>query len=132
MKAKELDKKFDEGKSIIEHLDLLKAKRPNQEQKRVNVDFPLWMIQSLDKEAKRLGVPRQSIIKIWLAERLHKSSTLQHSNLSLKSDLYGSMAGDKFYQGGDYETKISLKNWFDNGWLVEHQTSQEEISDWEM
>jgi hypothetical protein len=73
MKAKELDKKFDEGKSVFEHLDLLKARRPNQEQKRVNVDFPLWMIRSLDKEAKRLGVPRQAIIKIWLAERLNKS-----------------------------------------------------------
>ena len=76
MKAKELDKKFDEGESIIKNLDLSKAIRPNQEQRRVNVDFPLWMIRSLDKEAKRLGVPRQSIIKIWLAERLHKSSTL--------------------------------------------------------
>ncbi|MCD6584532.1 MAG: hypothetical protein J7K96_02110 [Desulfobacteraceae bacterium] len=76
MKAKELDKKFDEEKSILDHLDLSKARRPNQEQKRVNVDFPLWMIQSLDKEAKRLGVPRQSIIKIWLAERLNKSATI--------------------------------------------------------
>jgi len=76
MRAKKLDKKFDEGESIIKNLDLSKAIRPNQEQRRVNVDFPLWMIQSLDKEAKRLGVPRQSIIKIWLAERLHKSSTL--------------------------------------------------------
>lgn len=74
MKAKELDKRFDERKSIIEQLDISKAKRPNQEQKRVNVDFPLWMIRSLDKEAKRLGVPRQSIIKIWLAERLNKSA----------------------------------------------------------
>ena len=76
MKAKELDKKFDEGKSVLEDLDFSKARRPNQEQKRVNVDFPLWMIQSLDKEAKRLGVPRQSIIKIWLAERLHKIEAL--------------------------------------------------------
>ena len=76
MKAKELDKKFDEGKSVLEDLDFSKARRPNQEQKRVNVDFPLWMIQSLDKEAKRLGVPRQSIIKIWLAERLHKTAAL--------------------------------------------------------
>ena len=74
MKAKAFDKKFDEGKSILEHLDISKAKRPNQEQKRVNVDFPLWMIHSLDKEARRLGVPRQSIIKIWLAERLQKSA----------------------------------------------------------
>ena len=76
MKAKELDKKFDEGQSVLNHLDLSKARRPNQAQKRVNVDFPLWMIQLLDKEAKRLGVPRQSIIKIWLAERLQKSATL--------------------------------------------------------
>ncbi len=76
MKAKELDKKFDGGESIVNHLDLSKAKRLNQEQKRVNVDFPIWMIQSLDKEAKRLGVPRQSIIKIWLAERLQNSSVL--------------------------------------------------------
>jgi hypothetical protein len=74
MKAKDFDKKFDEGESIVKNLDLSKARRPKQEQKRVNVDFPLWMIQSLDKEAKRLGVPRQSIIKIWLAERLQKSS----------------------------------------------------------
>jgi len=74
MKAKDFDKKFDEGVSIVKHLDLSKARRPKQEQKRVNVDFPLWMIQSLDKEAKRLGVPRQSIIKIWLAERLQKPS----------------------------------------------------------
>ena len=76
MKAKELDKKFDEGNNILKNLDLSKARRPNQEQKRVNVDFPLWMVQSLDKEAKRLGVPRQSIIKIWIAERLNKSATI--------------------------------------------------------
>jgi hypothetical protein len=76
MKAEELDKKFDERNNVLEHLDLSKARRTNQEQKRVNVDFPLWMIQSLDKEAKRLGVPRQSIIKIWLAERLNKSASI--------------------------------------------------------
>ena len=74
MKAKDFDKKFDEGKNIVKHLDLSKARRPEQEQKRVNVDFPIWMIHSLDKEAKRLGVPRQSIIKIWLAERLQQIS----------------------------------------------------------
>ena len=72
MKARELDKKFDEGEDISEFLDLSQAKRPGQVQKRVNVDFPVWMIQRLDKEAKRLGVPRQSIIKIWIAERLEK------------------------------------------------------------
>jgi hypothetical protein len=74
MKAKEIDKKFDEGESIAKYLDIAKAKRPEQEQKRVNVDFPLWMIHLLDKEARRLGVPRQSIIKVWVAERLEKAS----------------------------------------------------------
>ena len=74
MKAKDFDKKFDEGKNVVKHLDLSKARRPEQEQKRVNVDFPLWMIHSLDKEAKRLGVPRQSVIKFWLAEKLQQTS----------------------------------------------------------
>jgi len=74
MKAEELDKKFDAGEDISEYLDIAKARRPQQNQKRVNVDFPLWMIQQLDKEAKRLGVPRQSIIKVWVAERLQKAA----------------------------------------------------------
>lgn len=74
MKAEELDKKFDEGEDISSYLDISKARRPQQDQKRVNVDFPLWMIQQLDKEAKRLGVPRQSIIKVWVAERLQKAA----------------------------------------------------------
>jgi hypothetical protein len=74
IKAKEIEKKFDEGEDISKYLDLSKARRPEQEQKRVNVDFPLWMIHLLDKEARRLGVPRQSIIKVWVAERLEKVS----------------------------------------------------------
>jgi hypothetical protein len=74
MKAKTFDKQFDEGKDISNNLDLSKSKRPGREQKRVNVDFPLWMIQQLDKEAKRLGVPRQSIIKVWVAERLERAN----------------------------------------------------------
>ena len=74
VKARDFDKKFDEGADISKHLDVKKAKRPEREQKRVNVDFPVWMIQLLDKEAKRLGVPRQSIIKVWVAERLEKAS----------------------------------------------------------
>lgn len=73
IKAKEIEKKFDEGEDISKYLNLSKARRPKQEQKRVNVDFPLWMIQLLDKEARRLGVPRQSIIKVWVAERLEKA-----------------------------------------------------------
>jgi hypothetical protein len=75
MKAKELEKKFDNNEDITKYLDVSKARRPVQEQKRVNVDFPTWMIHSLDKEAKRLGVSRQSIIKIWIAERLEKLHT---------------------------------------------------------
>lgn len=74
MKVKEMDKKFDEGKDISKYLDITKARRPAQEHKRVNVDFPIWMIHLLDKEARRLGVPRQSIIKVWVAERLEKAS----------------------------------------------------------
>ena len=70
MKAKKFDSDFESGKDITGSLDLSKIKRPNQTQKRVNVDFPIWMIESLDKEASRMGVTRQSIIKIWLAERL--------------------------------------------------------------
>ncbi|MFP3913114.1 MAG: type II toxin-antitoxin system BrnA family antitoxin [Desulfobacteraceae bacterium] len=74
MKAKDLDKKFDSGEDITRFLDVTRAKRPGQDQKRVNVDFPVWMIQSLDREAKRLGVPRQSIIKIWIAEKLKENA----------------------------------------------------------
>lgn len=72
MKAKEFDKKFESGEDITKYLDHSKARRPEQEQKRVNVDFPVWMIQSLDKEAKRLGVPRQSLIKVLVAEHIQK------------------------------------------------------------
>ncbi len=72
MKAREIEKMFDSGEDISKYLDLSKAVRPVQEHKRVNVDFPIWMIHQLDKEARRLGVPRQSIIKVWIAERLTK------------------------------------------------------------
>ena len=74
MKAKVLDKKFDSGEDISKYLDLSRATRPGQDQRRVNVDFPVWMIDSLDREAKRLGVTRQSIIKVWIAERLQEKS----------------------------------------------------------
>jgi hypothetical protein len=73
MKAKKFDTDFDNGKDITGALDLSKARRTLQAQKRVNVDFPEWMIESLDREASRLGVTRQSIIKVWLAERLEQS-----------------------------------------------------------
>jgi hypothetical protein len=71
MKAKNLDKKFDDGEEdILQHFDLEKASRPNLEKERVNVDFPRWMIDDLDKAAATMGVTRQAVIKIWLAERL--------------------------------------------------------------
>jgi len=79
MKAEEFDRLFDQGKDITHLLDLASARRPNQEQKRVNVDFPVWMVNKLDKEAKRLGVTRQSIIKVWLAERLERTHSLEAS-----------------------------------------------------
>ena len=72
MKAKSFDKKFDNGEDVSAELDLSKARRAQQDQRRVNVDFPTWMIESLDREAGRLGVTHQSIIKVWLAERLEE------------------------------------------------------------
>ena len=81
MKAKALDKKFDDNNDdIVDEFDLTSIRRPNQTPKRVNVDFPTWMIDSLDKEASRLGVTRQSIIKVWLAERLEQSTFNKSSN----------------------------------------------------
>ena len=70
MKAHEFDAKFEADEDVTEDLDLTQIKKPMLKQKRVNVDFPAWMIESLDREAHRIGVTRQSIIKIWLAERL--------------------------------------------------------------
>ena len=70
MKAKNLDKIFEEGKDITPHLVISNARRPWHEQRRVNVDFPSWIIETLDGQASRLGVTRQSIIKPWIAERL--------------------------------------------------------------
>lgn len=70
MKASEFDKKFDAGEDISGELDLKNAKRIKQIPKRINLDIPEWMLEKLDMEARRLGVTRQSIIKVWLAERL--------------------------------------------------------------
>ena len=72
MKASDFDRSFDEGQHVTADLDLSKIRRPAQEQRRVNGDFPAWMIQSLDREARRLGVTRQSINKVWIAERLER------------------------------------------------------------
>jgi hypothetical protein len=74
MKASDFDKKFDDGvEDVVDELDMSTLIRPNRQQKRVNVDFPIWMVESLDREANRLGVTRQSIIKVWIAEKLEKA-----------------------------------------------------------
>ncbi len=75
MKAKTFEQQFDDGVDLTATLDLPKARRVQLAQRRVNVDFPIWMIESLDREASKLGVTRQSIIKVWLAERLEAGST---------------------------------------------------------
>jgi hypothetical protein len=75
MKAKKFEQQFDDGADITASLDLSKARRVQQAQKRVNVDFPTWMIDSLDREASKLGVTRQSVIKVWLAERLEATTS---------------------------------------------------------
>jgi hypothetical protein len=73
MKASDFDKKFDDGlEDIMDDIDLSTLRRPNREVRRVNVDFPVWMVESLDREARRLGVTRQSIIKVWIAEKLEQ------------------------------------------------------------
>lgn len=72
IKAAKFDQEFDAGRDVSRHLDVGKSRRPGLEQRRVNVDIPVWMIESLDREAARLGVPRQSLVKMWLAERLER------------------------------------------------------------
>ena len=75
MKAREFDEKFDRGDDVTSQLNLSQARRKNQEPRRINVDFPVWMIESLDREAKRLGITRQSIIKVWIAEMLERRAS---------------------------------------------------------
>lgn len=76
MKAKEFDAKFDRGDDVISYLDLDRARRVNQEPKRVNVDFPKWMVHGMDQEAGRLGITRQALIKVWISERLEKQGRM--------------------------------------------------------
>ena len=70
MKATEFDRQFEAGEDITASLDLSQARRPEQKSKRVNIDFPVWVVQKVDKEARRLGVSRQALLKIWVAERI--------------------------------------------------------------
>lgn len=73
MKAKEFDKKFEPGEDMTDDLDFSKARRINQEPKRVNIDFPAWVVEKLDKQSKRLGITRQALVKVWIAEKLKKA-----------------------------------------------------------
>jgi hypothetical protein len=75
MNASAFDRRFDDGEDITADLELSRAQRPGLEPRRVNVDFPSWMVESLDREAKRLGVARQSVIKVWIAERLARAAS---------------------------------------------------------
>jgi len=75
MKAEDLDRLFDEGEEdVLQHFDLTRATRPGRQVRRVNVDFPEWMIAALDIEAARLGITRQSVIKTWIGERLDRNA----------------------------------------------------------
>jgi hypothetical protein len=73
-KSGEFDRAFDDGEDVTAHLDMPAARRPGLELRRMNVDFPEWMIESLDRETRRLGVNRQSI-KVWIAERLERNTS---------------------------------------------------------
>ena len=74
MASEELDRRFDAGEDVTEALDVQSARRPAVASRRVNVDFPSWVVDALDREATRLGVTRQSVIKMWIADRLEQRS----------------------------------------------------------
>jgi hypothetical protein len=72
--ATEFDAKFDAGDDISDFVDWSRMRRPGREVRRVNVDFPNWVVEALDREAERLGVTRQALVKLWIAERLGKAA----------------------------------------------------------
>ena len=74
MKASELERRFDAGEDVSDAMDWSKARRPNLEVRRINVDFPAWVVEALDREAARLGVTRQALVKLWIAERLGRAA----------------------------------------------------------
>ncbi len=85
MTAKEFDKKFDEGEDITPYIDKASIRRPGLEVRRVNVDFPEWMIEKLDLQSKLIGVSRQSLIKLWVSERIQQEHQIQKSLTALSS-----------------------------------------------
>jgi hypothetical protein len=74
MKAQKFEEKFESGEDLTDDLDFSKARRVNQESKRVNIDFPIWVVEGLDKQAKRLGITRQALVKVWIAEKLKNAA----------------------------------------------------------
>lgn len=74
MKTKEFEEQFDNGGSVMPYADLSRAERPNQKFRRVNVDFPAWMVEALDKEAEHLGITRQALVKVWVATCLARDA----------------------------------------------------------
>ena len=74
MNPEELDRKFDDGEDVLEFFDQASLKRPGLETQPLDIDFPLWMIEALDREAQRLGIDRKAVVKVWIAERLDKIS----------------------------------------------------------
>jgi hypothetical protein len=70
MKTEDLDRKFDDGEEVLQYFDTATIKRPGLEINHVDVDFPQWMLEAIDREAQRLGIQRQAVIKTWIAERL--------------------------------------------------------------
>ncbi|MCY3831083.1 MAG: CopG family antitoxin [Rhodospirillaceae bacterium] len=74
LKAREFDRAFDAGEDVSGHVDWAQARQVNLEPRRVNVDFPAWVVEALDREARLRGVPRQSLIKLWIAERLKQET----------------------------------------------------------
>ena len=82
MKAREFDEKFEAGKDMTDDLDFSKARRVNQELKRVNIDFPVWVVEKLDKQSKRLGITRQALVKVWIAEKVEETVVALELNSS--------------------------------------------------
>ncbi|MDP1620800.1 MAG: hypothetical protein Q8M08_00530 [Bacteroidales bacterium] len=74
IRAEQFDEQFDQGGDVAEYLETNLAERPGLKQRRVSVDFPAWMVQELDREAQRVGVTRQSVIKYWISEKLRPSA----------------------------------------------------------
>ena len=82
MKTEDFDAAFDNGEDVSAYFDLSSARRPNLEPKRVNVDFPTWMVNGLDRQSDRLGITRQALIKLWIAERLDRPAPQSNQPLS--------------------------------------------------